>query len=114
MTEGDGKAFNKLARAYLEWFENRACRRHGEFKRPDLQLALRRLAAACDSAARDHPRRRWLDVCSKLGYSDREANRLYSEALSSGLTVEVSEVLWRWRHPFVMSFLQAGELEREA
>jgi hypothetical protein len=101
----------RLGGAFLAWFCERAARRT-RINSSDLANALRHLANEFQGDE-THRYGAWGDLPSVLPLTAEDSKRLYTECISSGVIYDIppaggaqSHRSWRWRHPFLVSYLR--------
>lgn len=102
---------NELAAGLLRWFCEKT-RIRGIGFRPEVTRAVLH-AAAGNFADPSHVGRRredWiLPAVNIAGCAQVAADKLFREALTSGLVVELSINQWQWHHMFVCRYLRANQ-----
>lgn len=106
--DGSTVGLDKLAALYLEKFRKKAESR-SSFDKAECQTALIAVAQRFkDNTARIADRASdWTKPCIDSGCSDRNANQLFSEAMTAGVLTDVEDGgrRWRWRHGWFCDYL---------
>ncbi len=107
---GDAAAFGRLSDRYVDWFCNRAVKRH-DWSREDLTEVLGRVARECQEPTTDYADNAWAMAVTNAGIQSIDSKALVREAASSGMINRerrggaYSAHRWSWRHAFVVSHL---------
>ncbi len=106
--DGSTIGFDQLAELYLKWFCSKAEIRNN-FENEECRTALIAVAQRFDSnTARIADRASdWTKPCIDSGCSNKNANQLFSEAMTAGVLAddEAGGRRWRWRHGWFCDYL---------
>lgn len=109
---GDQQALHHLGSDYLKWFQKKAACRITNLQLGECCEALSEAAKTFDVASaigfRDA---NWLQPVTVSIGNRLQAKLLYDEAITAGLILEIDQrdKSWRWRHPWLCSFLEQNE-----
>jgi hypothetical protein len=99
-------ALNELAERFLVRFCEKTCRRRTSLLTDYVRKALRAICVAMPDKPSILTRlEHWIEP-ARGPLSNEEAEHLYNEAISYGLTVEDARNVWAWRHGFVCDYLK--------
>jgi hypothetical protein len=109
---GDHQALHLLGDDYVEWFRKKASCRIPNLKHGECEVALiaaSRTFSDWNGIGEFHTN--WLTSVEQSIGTRLQAIRLYDEAISAGLILQVDRSVktWRWRHPWFCRFLAQSE-----
>jgi hypothetical protein len=107
--DGSTEELDKLAACYLDGFRLKAETRIGGLQKHECTMALETAAQQFrDAPVRIGERERdWLRPCISAGCSRLNAIRIFDEAMTAGLVLDVEKHgrRWRWRHTWFCEYL---------
>lgn len=112
--DGDVRGFEQLAASYRDWFRRKAEVRISGLQKHECTMSLKAAAQRFqgDPARVGEKERDWLSPCVAAGCSKLGAIRIFEEAMTAGILLEVEKHgrRWRWRHTRFCDYLIRSEV----
>jgi len=109
---GEQSGLDELAKRFVRWFCQKACRRIQEDK-DDVRMILHGVARNSDDATRMWDRGRHWTLPASQAVGEVAARRVWREAVSAGVISDddVPAGKWRWKHGFVYEYLRNNDFD---